>query len=161
LGKFAGCWLAAGLALAVFYFFFGVISATREHALPLDEYLQALWLHWLGLGVVIALTLLGSVLFTSPAENVTIVLVACLGIYYVGPHLAKVAARAAEPGASLLLAIYYAIPHLEFFDIRRHLIHDWPLIAWSDVGLATLYGLVYTAFFLLATCMVFRRKALN
>jgi ABC-type transport system involved in multi-copper enzyme maturation permease subunit len=161
LGKFTGCWLATGLALVVFYFFFGVISSTREHALPLAEYLQALWLHWLGLGVVIALTLLGSVLFTSPAENVTIVLIASLGIHYVGPHLGKVAARAAEPASSLLLAIYYAIPHLEFFDIRRHLIHDWPLIGWGDIGLATAYGLIYSAFFLLATCVLFRRKALN
>src|SRR5271165_4850711 len=35
VGKFAGCWLACGLALLVFYFFFGVISASREHAWPL------------------------------------------------------------------------------------------------------------------------------
>src|SRR5882724_6115376 len=31
LGKFFGCWLACGLALLVFYLFFGVISAAREH----------------------------------------------------------------------------------------------------------------------------------
>src|SRR5580700_8598229 len=34
VGKFAGCWLATGLALVVFYAFFGVISASREHSLP-------------------------------------------------------------------------------------------------------------------------------
>src|SRR5580704_9579299 len=44
VGKFAGCWLACGLALLVFYFFFGIISASREHALPLATYLQAVWL---------------------------------------------------------------------------------------------------------------------
>src|SRR5258708_2646669 len=29
-GKFLGCWLATGLALALFYLFFSVISGTRE-----------------------------------------------------------------------------------------------------------------------------------
>src|SRR2546423_11833893 len=31
VGKFLGCWLACGLALLVFYLFFGVISASREN----------------------------------------------------------------------------------------------------------------------------------
>src|SRR6267154_3133578 len=34
LGKFAGCWLACGLALLVFYVFFGVIAGSREHEWP-------------------------------------------------------------------------------------------------------------------------------
>src|SRR5262249_32202932 len=43
-GKFLGCWLAAGLALLVFYLFFSIISGTREHTWPLASYFQALWL---------------------------------------------------------------------------------------------------------------------
>src|SRR6266487_6834980 len=46
LGKFAGCWLACGLALLVFYLFFGVIAGSREHNWPLLNYLQAFWLQW-------------------------------------------------------------------------------------------------------------------
>src|SRR5580692_8172962 len=30
LGKFLGCWLACGIALACFYLFFGLICASRE-----------------------------------------------------------------------------------------------------------------------------------
>jgi ABC-type transport system involved in multi-copper enzyme maturation permease subunit len=44
-GKFAGCWLACGIALAVFYFFFGVIIATHEHAWPGMVFFQAFWMH--------------------------------------------------------------------------------------------------------------------
>jgi ABC-type transport system involved in multi-copper enzyme maturation permease subunit len=161
LGKFLGCWLATGMALVVFYLFFGLITVTREHTLPLAHYFQALWLHWQMLGVVVALSLLGSVLFTSPAENVTITLIVSVGILFVGQHLHKVASRLPEPSAAIVAALYYAIPHLEFFDVRRLIIHNWPLIAWSDVGLATVYGLAYSALFLLAAGMVFRRKALN
>lgn len=40
LGKFAGCWMACGLALVVFYLFFGVVSATREHHFALVSYLR-------------------------------------------------------------------------------------------------------------------------
>jgi Cu-processing system permease protein len=161
LGKFTGCWLATGMALVVFYVFFALVSASRENTLPFAHYFQALWLHWQMLGIVIALTLLGSVLFTSPAENVTIVLIAGTGILLVGRHLGTVAVQLAEPSRSVLYAIYFAIPHLEFFDVRDLIIHDWPLIAWADIVLATLYALAYAAFFLLAACLVFRRKALN
>src|SRR5437667_1911593 len=34
VGKFAGCWLACGLALLMFYLFFGIISGTREGRWP-------------------------------------------------------------------------------------------------------------------------------
>src|SRR5690242_8548046 len=34
-GKFIGCWIASGSTLLVFYVFFAVVSASREHALPL------------------------------------------------------------------------------------------------------------------------------
>src|SRR5436305_671321 len=37
-GKFLGCWLACGLALVVFYLFFGVVSGSREHHWPLLNY---------------------------------------------------------------------------------------------------------------------------
>ena len=40
LGKFAGCWFACGIALLVFYLFFGVISGSREHTWPVLNYVQ-------------------------------------------------------------------------------------------------------------------------
>src|SRR6185503_3826157 len=45
-GKFTGCWLTCGLALLIFYLFFGVVSGTREHQWPVLNYFQAFWLHW-------------------------------------------------------------------------------------------------------------------
>ncbi|MFO1487730.1 MAG: ABC transporter permease subunit [Verrucomicrobiota bacterium] len=161
LGKFFGCWLALGIALVTFYVFFGIISASREHTLPLAQYLQAMWLHWQMLGVVIALTLLGSVIFTSPAETVTITLIVTLGILFIAEHLHKVAGRMTEPSATILTAVYFAVPHLEFFDTQKLIIHNWPAVEWRFIGGATLYGAFYTAMCLLAAALVFRRKALN
>ena len=161
LGKFVGCWLATGVALIVFYIFFALVSASREHTLPVDAYFQAFWLHWQMLGIVIAMTLLGSVGLSTPAANMTMVFVITIGILSMGGFLHLVASRMSEPSASILTAIYFIIPHLELFNMNELIIHDWPIAPWLDVLVATLYGLAYTTFFLLAACMVFRRKALN
>ena len=161
VGKYLGCWLASGLALLVFYLFFGLVSASREHSLPLASYFQAMWLHWQMLGIVIALTLLGSVALTTPAANVTIVFIISLGILFMGKYLNIVAQRMTEPSGSLLSALYFFIPHLEFFDVRSLIIHGWNTVPWMDVLLATIYAFVYATFFLVGACLVFRRKALN
>lgn len=161
-GKFLGCWAASGIALLVFYFFFGIVSASREHTFPLGAYFEALWLHWQLLGMVIALTMLGSVVL-SFAANLTIVFIVTIGILFVGGHLHRITIHMSEPFASILTIIYFLIPHFELFDMRDLIIHDWPLdpSIWLDTLLATLYGLAYSCFFLLAACLVFRRKALN
>ena len=71
LGKFTGCWLACGIALIVFYFFFAVVSGSRENSWPVALYFEAMWLQWVMLGIVVALVLLGSVVFTAPSSNAT------------------------------------------------------------------------------------------
>lgn len=160
VGKFLGCWLAAGFALLVFYVFFALVSASREHTLHAPAYFQAFWLHWQMLGIIVALTLLGSVLLT-PAANMTLVFIITLGILSMGGFLHIAAARMTEPSASIVTAIYFMVPHLELFNISELIIHDWPVAGWMDVLGLTGYGLFYSAFFLLAACLVFRRKALN
>jgi ABC-type transport system involved in multi-copper enzyme maturation permease subunit len=160
-GKFLGCWLACGLALIVFYFFFGLITASREHAWSLGIYFQALSLHWICLGVVVALVLLGSVVFTAPSSNATISFIVVLGIMFCGGHLNGVAIRMGGSSGSILYIIYYCIPHLEWYDVRDFVIHDWGLISWAACAMATLYGLLYSACLLGLTWLVFRRKTLT
>lgn len=161
LGKFVGCWLACGLALVIFYLFFGIVTASHEHRWPVLQYLQAWWLHWTMLGIVVALVLLGSVVFTAPSSNATISFVVVLGILFLGRHLNQVALQQAEPVRSIVYTLYFLIPHLEWFDIRDFITYDHQLVRWVDVGLASLYAAFYSAFLLLATWLVFRRKALS
>lgn len=161
LGKFFGCWFACGLALICFYLFFGALAASREHQWPLLNYFQVAALHWFMLGVVVALALLGSLVFAAPSSNATIIFVVVAGILLVARHLNQVALSLPEPSQSIVYSVYYAIPHLELFDLRDLIVHDWPLVAWKFFGLVILYALAYTAFFLLAACLVFRRKTVN
>jgi len=161
-GKFLGCWLACGLVLVCFYTFFGALAASREHTWPLLNYFQAAFLHWVMLGVVVALTLLGSLVFAAPSSNSTICFVIVMAILCVGRYLDMIAVSMAEPGRTIIWSIYYAVPHLEWnFEMRNLIVHDWPLIDWSFVGIDALYSLAYTAVFLVAACLVFRRKAVN
>jgi ABC-type transport system involved in multi-copper enzyme maturation permease subunit len=161
-GKFLGCWLACGLVLVCFYTFFGALAASREHAWPLLNYFQAAFLHWVMLGVVVALTLLGSLVFAAPSSNSTICFVIVMAILCVGRYLDMIALSMAEPGRTIIDLIYYAVPHLEWnFEMRNLIVHDWPLVEWNFVVLDALYSLAYTAVFLVAACLVFRRKAVN
>ncbi len=161
LGKFAGCWLACGLALLVFYLFFGVISATREQHLPLMIYLKAMWLQWMMLGIVVALVLLGSVVFAAPSSNGTISFVVVIGILLLGRHLNMVAGQ--QPGlpGGIIYGIYFLIPHLEWYDVRDFVTYSRPLPGFGVCAVATLYALAYCAFLLFWTWLVFRRKPLN
>ena len=162
LGKFLGCWLATGLALVVFYVFFGAVAASREHAWPVASYFQALVLHWAALAVVVALTLAGSIVFAAPSSTVTIIFIVVAGILYLGGHLDQVALRTGGWAGTVLYAVYFVIPHLELFaNVRDLIIHDWPLVPWLMWFLALLYAAVYTAIFILAAWLLFRRRPLN
>lgn len=160
-GKFLGCWFAGGMALLLFYLFFGVISGTREHQWPVLNYFQALSLHWVFLGIVVALVLLGSVVFSAVSANATVSFVVVTGLLFVARHLNKIAMPMPEPGRTVVGALYFAVPHLEFYDVRDLIIHNLPLIPWGMWAIAVIYGLAYATFFLVATWMVFRRKSLN
>lgn len=160
-GKFVGCWFACGLALLVFYIFFGVLSGAREGHWPWLDFLKALWLHWMMTGMVVALALLGSVVFTAPSSNITISFVLVLGVLLLGRHLHQLALQQPEPLQTIVTVIYYLIPHLEWYDLRAFLVNDRGLPALADCGLASLYAAVYSALLLYATWLTFRRKPLN
>jgi len=161
LGKFLGCWLASGIALVVFYFFFSVISGVREHEWHLVNYAQALVLHWFMLGILVAMTLLGSVVFAAPSSNNTITFIVVAAIMLLGRHLNKVALQMDAFGQTLVYTFYYIIPHLEIFDVRDLLIHNGDVIPWGIWAGALGYAVIYTAIFLTLTSFAFRRKAVN
>jgi Cu-processing system permease protein len=160
-GKFLGCWLACGIALVVFYFFFGMVSASREHAWPLGSYFQAIWLHWICLSVVVAMALLGSIIFAAPSSNATICFIAVAGILFAGGHLNGVAIEMRGARGAIVYVIYYLIPHLEWYDVRDLVVHDWGMINWLVCLGATIYGLLYSALLLAATWLAFRHRSLT
>lgn len=161
LGKFFGCWLAVGLAVAVFYIFFSVISGSRGNASSPVITLQAAWMQWQFLGIVIAMVMLGSIYFAAPSSTNTIAFIVVIGILLVGGHLKKIALGQPEPMQSILAFIYYVIPHLEWFYLSDFVVYDFGVVAWSKILLATLYAAAWMAFFLMLACAGFGRKNLT
>jgi ABC-type transport system involved in multi-copper enzyme maturation permease subunit len=161
IGKFAGCWFACGIALVVFYLFFAVISGARESHWPVLQWLQAFWLQWLMLSVVVAMVLLGSVVFAAPSSNGTICFIVIVGILLLGRYLNQIALREPEPLRTIVYSLYFVVPHLEWYDIRDFVIYDRKLIGLGSCAIATVYALAYSAFLLFGTWWVFRRKALH
>lgn len=161
VGKFLGCWLACGLALLVFYLFLGVVSASHEHQFRVLSYFQALWMQWMFLAVVVAMVLFGSIIFAAPSSNATICVVIILGILLLGKDLGLVAVHQAEPVRSITYAIYFIMPHLEWFNLLDFTIFKIGLVDWLALALASLYALAYAAFFLFAAWVCFRRKMLS
>jgi hypothetical protein len=160
LGKFWGCWQASLLALLVFYVFFAVVSGAKEHVWPVASYLQAFTLHGAMLGIVIAMALFGSLVFAAPSSNNTILLVTVTGILLLARHLNKVALQLGEPLQTGLYVAYYLLPHLELFDVRNLVIHNWGAVPWAAWAGAMLYAAVYIAIFLGAAAVRFQRKTL-
>ena len=160
-GKFAGCWLACGLALLTFYLFFVVVTGSKESHWPVLLYVQALWLQWMMLAVVVALALLGSIVFAAPSSNSTICFIVVVGILLLGHYLNVLAVQQPEPLRTIVYGLYFMVPHLEWYDVRELLINNHPLVGWGYCALATLYAACYSALLLVATWVAFRRKALN
>lgn len=161
MGKFLGCWLATGIALLVFYVFFAVIAGSREQSWPVLVYLQAAWMQWMMLAVVVALVLLGSIYFAAPSSTSTICFVVVAGILFLGGHLNSIALQQSEPIQSILSFLYFTIPHLEWYDLRDFVVYNMGLVPWLAVALATLYAAVWTGLLLLVAWLGFRRKSLN
>jgi len=161
VGKFLGCWLACGITLVAFYLFLAIVRGSREQYWPLLHYFQALWLQWMCLGVIVAMVLFGSLIFSAPSANATICVIVIVGILLLGRHLNVVAFRQPKPLDLIVYSIYFFIPHLEWYDVRDMLVHDQPLINWLAILGATIYAAVYTATFLLLAWLRFRRKPLN
>ena len=160
-GKFLGCWLATGLAVLVFYVFFILVTATKGGDWQFAAYAKSIGLQWLMLGMVIAMTLLGSVVLSSVSSNTTICLVAIIGILFLGEHLNKIALRQSEPVKSITYSLYYVIPHFEIFDVRNLVVNNKPMPSLKACGLAAVYAGAYATMFLYCTWLIFRRQRLN
>lgn len=161
VGKFLGCWLACGIALFVFYLFFTLVSASREHAWHAGPTLKAMWMHWILLGVLVAMVLFGSVVFAAPSSNSTICFIVIVGILGIGRHLHRVALDQPEPINTILSVIYFLIPHLEWFYLPDFLVNEQSIAPWTDCLVASLYGAAYAGMFLYATWLRFRRQMLS
>ncbi len=53
-----------------------------------------------------------------------------------------------EPMQSIVYGLYFVLPHLEIFDVRDLIVHNWSVIRWDVFAAGLAYAAVYAAIFL-------------
>ena len=156
-GKWAGAWSAAVAATALFYAVvmgLAVLRGGRFDGLCLA---QAFLLHAVALAVLCALALALSTRMTA-AASAALTYVAAVAAFVLAPSVPVLLGYETGPSASGLLILYYALPHLDLFDLRQRVIHDWGAASWSTAGQVALYGAIWTLLLLTLAWLAYRRK---
>jgi ABC-type transport system involved in multi-copper enzyme maturation permease subunit len=158
LGKWLGAWSSVCGAVLLFYLAtWGLLAAQGVRTDP-PLLLQAMLLHFCALGVIAAMGLLCSTRLSRDAAA-TVAGVASAVCLLLVPQLPVLAAHGPPTRALLMQILYYALPHLELFDIRRRLVHELGTVDTAAFLWLLLYGAVLTAILLLAAWLAYRRKS--
>lgn len=157
IGKWLGAWVVTGAATLMFYGLLAFMVFLRGGEFGGVVLAQAWFLH---LGLLAIITALGIALSTrlnadaAAALTYVITLAAWLVLPRV-PDLVMAVQGAVRTG---LMVIYYALPHLELFDLRCRLVYGWPPASGLVVLLILCYGLLMTVVFLALGWLAYRRK---
>jgi len=156
-GKYLGALAASLSALAVFYLAYGVLAGVRQGVWFGVVLWQAFLLHAGFIVVLTALGLLGSLVLTASA-NLTFCGLLTVGMLAFGQRLPALAQAQPAPGRWVLGVIQWVAPHLEFFDLRQRLVHDWPPVGWGVCLMVLAYGMAYAGVCLALAAWVLRRR---
>jgi ABC-type transport system involved in multi-copper enzyme maturation permease subunit len=157
-GKWLGVWTSASAATAAFYGLAAGVAGLRG-AFPAWGSLGQAWLlHAAAIGVVVSLALLLSTrLSQGAAATLTFALV--FGSAAVVPQIPWMLTGVTSGARwGCMLLAYYALPHLEVFDMRRRVVHEWGPAPWGSCGLVLAYGTCLTLLFLVAAWLAYRGK---
>jgi ABC-type transport system involved in multi-copper enzyme maturation permease subunit len=158
LGKWLGAWSSVSGAVLLFYLAAWGLLAAQGVVVQAPLLLQATLLHACALGILVALALLCATRLNRDAAATIAGVLSAAGLLLV-PQLPALALHGSPARATLMQVLYYALPHLELFDVRRRLVHEFgPLDAATFLGLL-LYGAILTALLLLAAWLAYRHKA--
>jgi ABC-type transport system involved in multi-copper enzyme maturation permease subunit len=160
LGKWLGAWTVAGAATTFFYIILaGIVHARGGHFYPLLA-MEAWILHFCFIGILSALGILCSTRLNSDAAA-TLTAVLSVSAFLLLPQIPHLTAEVGGWKKEGLYIIYYALPHLELFDLRQRLVHEWGAVNLEPFLMIILYGLVVTVIILLASWLLFRNKKFN
>lgn len=157
VGKWLGAWTVVCAATAAFYGLVALIVAAGGGTFAPLPLAQAYVLHASLLGVITAAgVLLSTRLNFDAAATLTGILTAAS--FLVVPRIPAFLSRETGRTADALLALYFLLPHVELFDMRRRLVHGLgPAPAWAVAGIL-LYGALLTTGCLFLAWLAYRRK---
>ncbi|MDD5557001.1 MAG: ABC transporter permease subunit [bacterium] len=155
-GKWMGAWGVVAFATAAFYLLVAGVAAARGGALDPAALAQAWLLHAAALAWVVALGIALStrMTFGAAAASTAVLLAASFTIV---PRVPEIIGGGGADEAALLV-LYYLFPHLELFDMRMRLVHEWGTVPWGVGALLVAYGAVLAVLFMALARLGYRRK---
>lgn len=157
LGKYLGAWTASVSATGCFYLAYGLFAGAKLGIWFPAVFCQAFLLHVGFLTLITAFTLLGSFCLT-PAANLTLSGVVVGGMFTIGQRLPELTAGQPTALRALVRLLYTLAPHVEFFDLRRRVVHEWGPVGWQVAAAVMLYAVAYAGACLLLAGLIFRRR---
>lgn len=157
LGKFLAVWLASLVGLlALGLIAWASLALFRASVGPIFG--QYLLLRALSFGPIAALTMALSLVLTGPAAVTLAGLLTLFGTLFA--RSLEGAVRAADGPLQVLLKVaYFALPHLDLFDLSQKTAYNYPPIPGWALGALALYAVAYAAVFLGLGELRFRRMA--
>ncbi len=156
LGKYLGAMLSSSAAVLLFYFLFAGSVLLRGGTLSM-ALVEAVVLHILFVALAVAVSLLGSLIFT-PSANLVLSAGMLTAMFFFGRRLPEYAQGVSSALAFVINAVYALAPHAEFFDMRMRVIHGHGPVDAVVMVIVCLYAVAYVAALLCVSTAIFRRK---
>lgn len=157
VGKWLGAWLVVSAAVSSFYLLTVLVLWGYGGSFDLLTLIQALMLHIVALGIVIAIAIALSTRMNYDAAA-TLTYVATAAMFVLVPRVPELAFHARGWRQTSLLVLYGALPHFELFDMRQRVIHQYGTMPLSVFGLIMAYGLVLILIILCLAWLGFHNK---
>ena len=159
LGKFAGSILISTITFTVFYMVFLSFIFAKGEAASLCLVAQSYLFSILLLSLISSISVLFS-LFLTVAANITITLLLYFFIYWYNGMLKGLISQASGKMSIVYNALYYILPHFEFYDTKIRLVHLWdPLPGWVVISVL-IYTFLYISLIIWLAGAIFKRKGL-
>ena len=156
-GKWLGAWSSTALAVLCFYAAVAAVVCLKGGTFQWGALAQTYALQMAMLAVIQSMTVALSTRLNADAAA-TLSYVLSAGAFVVLPKAGALLAPAAGAGGAALTAAYYLAPHLELFDMRRRVVHDFGPTPWPAFSAVLLYGAVWTALFIILAWLGYRRR---
>lgn len=157
IGKWLGTWGIVGVATTLFYIILAGIVRARGGSFNPALTFEALILHFCFIGILSAMGIFFSTRMNGDAAATTTAVLS-VSAFLLLPQTPYLAGEISGWRREGLMVIYYALPHLELFDLRQRLVHDWPPIRLEPFLMIILYGLLMMVVFVLLGWLAYRNK---
>jgi ABC-type transport system involved in multi-copper enzyme maturation permease subunit len=156
-GKWLGAWTVASASTLLFYGLVAAVVRAKGGTFSLAALCQGYILHCTALGVISAAAVAFSTRMNHDA-TASITYVFTAASLLIVPRVPELMTHESGFTANALMFLYHALPHLEVFDMRKRLVHDFGPTDYQTFWIVIIYGILFSSFFLLAGWFAYRNR---